>query len=84
MSATARTPVPELRQLDGEAWLANRLSRFGVLLPLFDGLTTTATRRARFREVINGHKLELVVCGSIGRKPYTYAQAFERLYGEPL
>jgi hypothetical protein len=72
------------KQIEGERWLANRLSRFGPFAPVFNGTTTPETRKERFRELIRERQVEHVICGSKERKPFTYAQAFERLYGESL
>jgi hypothetical protein len=68
--------------LNGELWLARRIALHGV--KVFEGDTDTAKRRERFRQAIKHHGLESVVCGGRGGKPATYAQAFERLYGEKL
>lgn len=68
--------------LDAEAWLATRLGNHGV--EVFIGLTDFDTRRERIRSAITANQLELVIVGANERKPETYAQAFERVYREPL
>jgi hypothetical protein len=68
----------------GETWLADRLEQHGVTT-IFDGLTDQDTRRERFRRAILDAGLEEVQCGRApDKKPNTYRQAFERLYGEKL
>lgn len=74
-----------LTRLKGEVWLARRLLRHDV--DALAGVTDNELdRKARFRDAIKKHGLEVVTVGSHdqGRKPITYAAAFERLYGEPL
>lgn len=52
---------------------------------VFAGLTTVEQRRDRIRESIAKHDLAAQVCGQDEKhQPLTYAQVFERLYGEPL
>lgn len=67
---------------DNEQWLANRLRVHGARI--FDGDTNVEGRKERFRQTI-----ELVgppvICGrDRDGKNVTYAQAFEKLFGEPL
>lgn len=70
-------------QMDGELWLSRRLILHGV--DLHAGTTDTNLRKDRAREAIKSHGLECVICGrGPDSKPNTYAQAFERLYGEKL
>lgn len=70
-------------ELAREIWLARRLRDHGARI--FDGVTDRDVRRERFRAAILAHGLEHVVIGrDKDRKPVTYAQAFERLFGEPL
>lgn len=68
--------------LNAEAWLAKRLGEHGA--GVFTGLTDPDIRRERIREAITANLLELVIIGATDRKPETYEQAFERVYGEPL
>lgn len=72
-----------LARLDGEAWLARRLGKHGVLV-VFGGDTTPEQRMKRIRECIVNRELEAVICGHKDGKSVRYAEAFERLYGEPL
>ena len=66
---------------DNEMWLANRLRVHGV--QVFAGVTDSAERKQRFREAIE-QVGPPVVCGrDRDGKNVTYAQAFERLFGEP-
>jgi hypothetical protein len=74
--------APELQRLAHEQWLAQRLGEHGA--GVFTGLTDRDTRRERFRAAILEHGLEAVVVGRHEGKPQTYAQAFERLFGEAL
>lgn len=71
-----------MTQLDHEAWLAKRLGEHGA--GVFTGLTDPTLRRERFREAITQHGLTEVIAGAREGKPLTYAQVFERLYGESL
>lgn len=73
----------QFRQFDAELWLAKRLDEHGVRA--FDGRTDTDSRRERFRQAIIANRLSQVIAGrGSDGKSSTYAQAFERLYGEPL
>ncbi len=71
-----------MTELRHEIWLAQRLERHGVAV--LAGITTSNDRRERIRTAILEHCLSAVIAGSRARKPETYAQLFERLYGEPL
>ena len=79
-------------ELEGGLWLAKRLGLHGVLLPpgVFDGVTESAERETRLKELLRravlDRGLECVICGRDPNtgKGNTYAQAFERLYGESL
>jgi hypothetical protein len=71
------------RELDAEIWFAKRLVQ--ILTPVFVGTTDRDTRRERFRKAIIAGGLDNVVCGKRSDgKTETFAEAFERLYGEPL
>jgi hypothetical protein len=70
-------------ELTGELYLASHLAAHGVR-DVFAGITDAAERKARIRSGIIGAGLATVICGTKERKPVTYAQAFERLYGEAL
>jgi hypothetical protein len=77
-----------------EAWLRQRLTDHGALEHIADlkhqvrevtaGVTTTAERSARLRQVILKHNLEAVITGKRQGKTETYAETFERVYGEKL
>jgi hypothetical protein len=67
-----------MRLIDGELWLARRLSRFGVLCGTFEGVTDSNIRKQRLRETISRRGLTHVGCAS----ELTYGGAFHRLYGE--
>lgn len=67
-----------------EEYLAGRLRSHGVE-GIFDGVTDAALRRERFRTaIINGHVDCVVLHKNAAGKTETYAQFFERLYGQPL
>lgn len=83
------SPDPQMRLMTGEMWLARRLSRFGVLVGTFEGLTDSAERKERLRTEIKSRGLECVIVDIPhvpGKKriAITYSQAFERLYGQAL
>ena len=86
MSRALPTRAPTLA---AEQWLAARLSIHRALpdaAGIFAGASDHASRRERFRAAISGEGLAYVVCGRDpqSRKPLTYAEAFERIYGERL
>lgn len=71
--------------LDAEMWLAARMREHGVD-SVFDGVTDSDVRKARFRQRIVEGGLQMVMAcqAEDGRTAETYAEAFERIYGEPL
>lgn len=73
-------------ELNGEAWLARRLHEWHGVPDVFDGDTTTESRKAAVRAAINQHGLEWVICGrdSVAKKTLTWGDTFQRLYGERL
>lgn len=71
------------RELVTETYLARRLAQLGSPVDL-SGVTSSAIRRARFRQAIVAGGLAHVIAGTADGKPKTFAQAFERLYGVPL
>jgi len=76
-----RARVAEI--LSNEIWLANRLRQHGAAI--FDGVTDPEARRERVRAAILAHGLAQVIVGrGQDRKPRTYAEVFEAIYGEPL
>lgn len=74
----------EFRGLDAEIYLAKRLLQHGV--DIFAGATDAQSRKELIRAAIIEHELDSTLVGRNPktRKVETYAQVFERLYGEPL
>jgi glyoxylase-like metal-dependent hydrolase (beta-lactamase superfamily II) len=71
--------------LDADLFLANQLFRHGLSCGVLDGVTVPAQRRERIRrEIVAAELDEKPVIGRHGLEPETLAQAFERLYREPL
>lgn len=86
---TSRTHPTRAHGIAAELWLAQRLNRHQALVDpkgIFAGETTAEVRKARLRQVIEREQLATVVCGRdpLTRKPIRYAEAFERVYGEPF
>lgn len=74
-----------LQKLNGEIWLAARIAeRTGgkFRCPIFAGATTPDIRGGRARVEILAH--ELATQAVVRSRPDTFADCFERLYGEPL
>jgi len=71
-----------LTRVEGEAWLLRRLLKHGI--DALAGVTEEGERKTRFRQAIKTAGISEVICASKERKPLSYAQAFERLYGEKL
>jgi len=71
-------------KIDHEIWLLERIREHGGRLDAFDGDSDVPERCRRMRAAILASSLQAVVAGNRGGKTETYAQAFERLYGEPL
>lgn len=67
--------------MDSEAWLAKRLGRDGELIRLFDDVTDSNSRREKLRAEILKRGPEKI-CGHRDGRDLTYADAFERIYGE--
>jgi hypothetical protein len=64
-----------------ESWLCRRLQE----PTLFDGITTPEERRERVRALIERRQLHLAIAGGTNAgKPETWAELFERVYGEPV
>lgn len=73
----------QFREFDGELFFARRLKDHGARI--FEGITDPEERRERIRFAIIENALDAVIIGkSAAGKTETYAQAFERLYREPL
>jgi len=73
----------DFKSFDVEMYFARRLGEHGKRI--FTGLSDPTITKDRIRQaIIDSH----VDCTIIGRapngKPETYAQSFERFYGEPL
>ncbi len=71
-----------------ELWLAKRLAQHSALTDpegIFASVSDPATRKERIRAAIHAKGISGVISAR-GRsgKPVTYAEAFERLYGESL
>lgn len=71
-------------ELDREAWIVKRLGEHGV--QVFGGTTTREMRAQRIRNAILDSGLDCTLIGRRGEsvKAETYAQIFERHFGEPL
>lgn len=68
----------------GELWLTDRMADHGARVAV-TLLPTAEARRGAIREAIVGRGIDQVICGRAkDGKTNTYAQAFERLYGEKL
>jgi hypothetical protein len=68
---------------DAELWLLGRLQHH--LAQVFTGETDPDVRKERVRRAIILGELDLIILGKrAGGGAENYAQAFERLYGEPL
>lgn len=73
------------RRFDQEIFLADRLREHGI--KPFDGDTSTLSRKEHLRAWLLQAGCWTVIVGRAAddpRKTETYAQAFERVYGEPL
>lgn len=68
---------------DAETYITRRLGEHGT--HVFTGFSSHDDRKLRIREAILAAGLEYVIIGRNGAgKPETYAQVFERHFGEPL
>lgn len=80
MNATSQT---SFKQLGAETWLLGRLQMH--IAQLFDERTDPEVRKERVRRAIIVGELDKVILGKrAGGGSENYADAFERLYGEPL
>lgn len=72
------------KQFDAESFIVRRLAEHGK--GVFAGVTDPDERRERIRFAIINGGLDVAIIGRKHdtKKPETYAEAFERLYGEPL
>jgi hypothetical protein len=85
----SRTPMSQsqnafgFKTLDAEMWLLGRLQQH--IAQVFSGATDPDVRRERVRRAIILGELDQTILGKrAGGGAENYAQAFERLYGEPL
>src|SRR5882762_8132907 len=78
-----RVTDPTFRDLDIDAYFTRRLKDHG--LTIWVGTTDQGIRKGRIRAAIIGHALERATIGkrADGTRE-SYAEAFERLYGELL
>lgn len=73
----------QFKMLDAELWLLGRLQQH--LAQIFTGETDADVRRERVRRAIIAGELEQIILGKrADGKVENYADAFERLYHEPL
>jgi hypothetical protein len=71
--------------IDSEIWLLERLRSHSVMVDPFDGDTDVPERAERIRQAIIEHELAQVIAGrGKDKRPRTFAQTFEQLYGKPL
>ena len=83
--ASVPTNAEMFELLDGDLFLANQLFRHGLSARVLEGVTVPAARRERLRREILAAELDrAAVIGPRGPLPETLAEAFERLYREPL
>lgn len=84
MKASASVPLQldAYAFLEGELWFAKRLGEHGMEI-VFGG-DSPSERRARIRAAILHGGLSAVIVGKSEGRAQTYAQAFQRLYGEAL
>jgi hypothetical protein len=73
---------PLLAQVNAESWLGQRLLEHGCDVYRYG--PETDSYRERLRQTILDNGMGAVIVGRHDGKPETYAQTFERLYGEPL
>lgn len=77
----------DAKPLLGEIWMLERLTEHcRAMRNAFTGITDATLRKQRLRQAISVHGLDLAVCGRdpSSKKPQTFAEAFQRLYGEKL
>jgi hypothetical protein len=73
----------QFKMIDAEMWLLDRLTHH--IVQVFTGTTDPETRKERVRRAIILGELDSIILGKrAGGGSENYAQAFERLYGEPL
>lgn len=73
----------DFKHFDVEMYFARRLGEHGK--HVFTGLSDPTITKDRIRQAILGAHLDCTIIGRAPNgKPETYAQSFERFYGEPL
>jgi hypothetical protein len=85
LGRTVQTSTGDMfKRFDAEAFIVRRLAEHGK--GVFAGITDPDERRERIRFAIIEGGLDCTIIGRKhdSKKPETYAEAFERLYGEPL
>ena len=80
--ASAKLGDPAFRRYDIEAWFIAKLGAHGRHIE--DGASDYDSRKARIRTVIQTLDMGQAHIGSKDGQPETFAQFFERFYGEPL
>ena len=79
-----------MNHIDADMWLAQRIALHArrpmveVMSRVFGGDTDDRSRAQRFRQAIIEFRLENAVVGKRNGEPESYAQHFERRFGEPL
>lgn len=75
-----------MNPLEQESWLVQRLAQHGAAVICVGPFASAgdSVRLDSVRCAILDHGLTEVIVGRSDGKPQTYAQAFERVYGEPL
>lgn len=74
----------EFKTFDAEEFFVKRLTDHRR--EIHAGVTDPATRKQRIREAILAGGLDCTIIGRnpATKKPETYSQCYERIYGEPL
>ncbi len=85
-SARPSTTTEMFSRLDADLFLAHQLFRHGRPATVLEGVTVPAQRRERIRrEILSAELDSALVLGAVrGSASETLAQAFLRLYHEPL
>lgn len=71
------------KTFDAEMFFVRRLKEHGKRV--LEGVTTSEITKERIRQALIDAKVDCTICGrNAAGKAETYAQAFERHFGEPL